>query len=207
MTITWFGHSCFRLESKEGSLLLDPFSKDIGLRPPRIKDDLVLVTHNHYDHNNVEGVGSETMIIDGPGEYELKGIYIRGILSYHDNSEGKERGLNTIYVVKAEDIIVCHMGDFGQPNFVKNQLDEIGNVDILMIPIGGKYTIDYKQAVQIISKIEPKVIIPMHYKIKNIKLDLDESDKFVKELGLMPERVDKYKIMKKNLPIWKIKFL
>jgi len=200
MTITWFGHSCFRIEAKEGSILIDPFSKDMGLKPPRIKDDLVLVTHNHYDHNNTEGASSETMIINGPGEYEKQGIHIRGILSYHDKVEGKERGLNTIYVIKVENVVICHMGDFGQDTFEKDQLDSIGDVDILMLPVGGKYTIDYKEAVKVIREIGPKIVIPMHYKIKDLKLDIDGPDKFIKELGLTPEKVDKYKIAKKNLP-------
>ena len=195
--------------------MIDPFSKDIGLKPPRIKDDLVLVSHNHNDHNNTEGAGPETMIIDGPGEYEKKGIYIKGILSYHDKNSGQERGLNTIYIIKAEDMVVCHMGDFGQAEFDKNQLDDIGDVDILMLPVGGKYTIDYKEAVETVGKIGPKIVIPMHYKVKDLKIDIDGSDKFVKELGLTPEKVDpstslgagKYKIAKKNLPTEEMKLI
>ena len=207
MTITWFGHSCFRIEAKEGSILIDPFSKDIGLKPPRVKDDLILVTHNHYDHNNVEGAPPQAMVIAGPGEYEKQGIYVRGILSYHDKVEGKERGLNTIYVIKSEDMVVCHMGDFGQAEFEGNQLDDIGDVDILMLPVGGKYTIDYKEAVETVGKIGPKIVIPMHYKIKDLKIDIDGVDKFIKELGLTPEKVDKYKIAKKNLPAEEVKLI
>lgn len=207
MNISWFGHSCFRIESKEGSIIIDSFSKEIGLKPPRIKDDLVLVTHNHYDHNNIEGANPEAMIVNGPGEYEKQGIYVRGILSYHDKVEGKERGLNTIYIIKTEDITICHMGDFGQAEFGENQLDDIGDVDILMIPVGGNYTVDFKEAVKIVSQIEPKVIMPMHYKISGLNLDIDGPDKFVKELGLTPEKVDKYKIIKKNLPIEEMKLV
>ena len=207
MNISWFGHSCFRIEAKEGSILIDPFSKDIGLKPPRVKDDLILVTHNHYDHNNVEGGPPQAMVITGPGEYEKQGIYVRGILSYHDKIEGKERGLNTIYVIKIEDMVVCHMGDFGQAEFWGNQLDDIGDVDILMLPVGGKYTIDHKEAVETVGKIGPKIVIPMHYKIKDLKIDIDGVDKFIKELGLTPEKTDKYKIAKKNLPAEEMKLI
>lgn len=208
MNISWFGQSCFRIEAKEGSILIDPFSKDTGLRPPRIKDDLVLVTHSHYDHSNTEGADPQTtMIINGPGEYERKGIYVRGILSYHDKNKGQERGLNTIYIIKAEDIVICHMGDFGQDKFEEHQLDDIGDVDILMLPVGGKYTIDYKEAVEVVGQIEPKIIIPMHYKVKDLKIDIDGPDKFVKELGLAPEQADKYKVAKKTLPVEEMKLV
>ena len=201
MTITWFGHSCFRIEAKEGSILLDPFSKDIGLKPPRMKDDLVLITHDHYDHNNLEGANPEAFVVKNPGEYEKQGVAVQGILSYHDKSEGKERGLNTIYVIKSEEMSVCHLGDFGQATLLEHQIEAIGDVDILMIPVGGKYTIDYKEAVEIISQIEPKIIIPMHYKIKDLNIDIDGVDKFVKELGLMAEKIDKLKVSKKVLPV------
>ena len=205
--------------------MIDPFSKDIGLKPPRIKDDLVLVTHHHFDHDNLEGVDSEasirdariedprsakpigTFIIDGPGEYEKQGISVKGIQSFHDKSEGKERGLNTIYVIKAEDMTICHMGDYGQDKFEEHQLEEIGDVDVLMIPVGGVYTIDYKEAVDVIRQIEPKIIIPMHYKLKDLKVDIAGPDKFLKEIGLTPEKVDKLKIVKKNLPVEEMKLV
>lgn len=215
MNISWFGQSCFRIEAKEAhsigsgqvSILIDPFSKDIGLRPPKIKDDLVLVTHHHYDHDNVDEANPEAFLIDGPGEYEKQGISVRGILSFHDKSAGKERGPNTIYIIKAEDITVCHMGDFGQDKFEDHQLEEIGDIDILMIPVGGVYTIGYKEAVSIIGQIEPKIIIPMHYKIKDLKIEIEGPDKFLKEIGLTPEKTDKLKITKKTLPVEEMKLI
>lgn len=201
MTIAWYGQSCFRIEAKEGSILIDPFSKEIGLRPPRIKDDLVLVTHGHYDHNNIENINPEAFLITSPGEYEKNTIQIRGITSFHDNESGRLRGPNTIYVITAEDMTVCHMGDFGQDKLTDNQVEEIGDVDILMMPVGGNYTVGAKEAVGIISQIEPKIVIPMHYKIKDLKVDIEGPEKFVKELGLTPEKVDKFKINKKSLPV------
>ena len=205
--INWFGQSCFRIEVKEGSLLIDPFSKEIGLKPPKIKDDIVLVSHDHDDHNNVEDLPSESFLINNPGEYEKKGIAIRGISSYHDKSEGKERGLNTIYIVKAEDMTICHLGDLGQEKLDEKQVEEIGDVDILLVPVGGNYTINSKEAVGVISQIEPKIIIPMHYKIKDLNVDIEGPEKFVKELGLTPEKVDKYKIAKKLLPLEEMKLV
>lgn len=207
MNINWYGQSCFRIEAKEGSVLIDPFSKEIGLKPPKIKDDLILVSHQHRDHNNTGDANPEAIIIDGPGEYEKMGVAVKGILSYHDNEEGKERGLNTIYTIKAEEMTVCHLGDLGQNELTNEQIESIGDVDILMIPIGGTYTLNYEKAIKVIGQIEPKIIIPMHYKIKDLKIELDGPEKFVKELGLAPEKTDKYKIVKKNLPPEEVKLV
>ncbi|MEX2090522.1 MAG: MBL fold metallo-hydrolase [Candidatus Paceibacterota bacterium] len=203
----WFGQSCFRIETKEGSILTDPFSGEIGLKPPKIKDDLVLVSHDHYDHNNVEGAPSQAFVIRNPGEYEKNGIAVLGLMSYHDKLEGKERGSNTIYIIKAEDMTICHLGDLGQEKLDEKQVQEIGDVDILMVPVGGNYTIDYKEATEVISQIEPKIVIPMHFKIKDLKSDIESADKFVKELGLNPEKVDKFKITKKTLPAEEVKLV
>ena len=200
MTISWFGQSCFRLEGKDVSLLFDPFSKEIGLKPPKIKDQIALVTHEHYDHNNLEGTEKETMIIRNSGEYESKGIFVQGIASFHDKMQGSERGLNTIYVIKWEEMTICHLGDLGQEKLDDHQVDLIGTVDILLIPVGGKYTLNYKEAVGVVGQIEPKIIIPMHYKVPGLNIDIESSDKFIKEMGLTPETTDKFKISKKNLP-------
>ena len=188
MTVTWYGHSCFRLESKDTSLLIDPFSQEIGLRPPKIKDNIVLVSHQHYDHNNIEGMPEDSFLIKGPGEYEVKGVFIRGIQSLHDKSQGQERGLNTIYVIKMEDMTLAHLGDFGEARLSEEQIEKIGDIDILMIPVGGTYTINYKEAVEVINQIEPKVAIPMHYKIQGSKSDIDGPEKFLKEISLTPEK-------------------
>ncbi|OGN27557.1 MAG: hypothetical protein A3A33_05045 [Candidatus Yanofskybacteria bacterium RIFCSPLOWO2_01_FULL_49_25] len=200
MTITWYGQSCFRLESKDIRVLIDPFSKEIGLKPPRINDTIVALTHEHFDHNNVGEVGPETFVIRGPGEYEKSGIQIVGIQSFHDNEGGTQRGYNTIYVIKIEGITVCHLGDFGQHELTSEQLETIGEVDVLMTPIGGVYTIDGTQAVRIVEAIEPKIIIPMHYKVPGLAVDLEGPQKFIKEIGLKAEEVESLKLQQKSLP-------
>lgn len=208
MTITWYGHSCFRLESKEALVLTDPFSPEIGLRPPKIRDDIVLVSHQHFDHNNTEGMPQDSFLIKGPGEYEIKGVFIKGVQSFHDKSKGQERGLNTIYVIKMEEIILAHLGDFGEEKLSEEQVEKIGEADIVMIPVGGNYTINYKEAVEVISQIEPKIVIPMHYKIQGLKVDIDGPEKFLKEMSLTPEKADKsWKIQKKNLPAEEMKLV
>lgn len=208
MIITWYGHSCFRLESKDISLLIDPFSQEIGLRPPKIKDNIVLVTHQHYDHNNIEGMPEESFLIKGPGEYEVKGVFIRGIQSFHDKAQGQERGLNTIYIIKMEDMVLAHLGDFGEGRLSEEQVEKIGDIDILMIPVGGVYTINYKEAAETINQIEPKIVVPMHYNIQGLKVDIDGPEKFLKEISLTPEKAEKsWKIQKKNLPAEEMKLV
>jgi len=207
MNIQWYGQSCFRIETKEASILIDPFSKDIGLKSPRLKDDLVLVTHNHYDHNNLDNVNPEALVISNPGEYERKGISVRGISSFHDKSGGTERGLNTIYVIRAEGMNICHLGDLGQEELTDLQIETIGDIDVLMIPVGGTYTLDSKEAAHVVSQVEPKIIIPMHYKVNGLKISLDSSDKFTKEIGLSPETVDKFKVSDKTLPMEETKLV
>jgi len=126
--------------------VIDPYDEKIGLKLPNLSADIVLVTHNHSDHNNVAGVKGTPFVIDGPGEYEVKEVFINGISSFHDDKEGKERGLNTIYVIEAEDLRFCHLGDLGQKQLTDEQLEKIDGIDVLMIPVGGEYTIDSSSA-------------------------------------------------------------
>lgn len=200
MNISWYGQSCFRLESKDTSILIDPFSKEIGLRVPRLNDNIFLLTHEHYDHNNLDGVSPEAFVVRGPGEYEAGGVFVHGILSYHDDAEGKERGLNTIYVITMEDMNICHLGDLGQSKLTAEQIEAIGDIDILLIPVGGTYTIDAERAAAVVAQIEPKIIVPMHYRVDGLKIDIDDAKAFVKAVGLQSEQVDVLKINKKTLP-------
>ncbi|PIV43066.1 MAG: hypothetical protein COX92_00840 [Candidatus Nealsonbacteria bacterium CG_4_10_14_0_2_um_filter_40_15] len=189
MQIIWKGQSCFQITSSEGknnhvNIVIDPFDETIGLRLPSLEADILCVSHQHHDHNNAKAVSGNPFLIEGPGEYEIKEVYIEGIPSFHDSSLGKERGLNTIYTIEAEEIRICHLGDLGQKELTEEQLEKIGEIDILMIPIGGVYTIGVKEAVRIMSQIEPNIIIPMHYQIPKLKLKLDGVDKFLKTMGI-----------------------
>ncbi|HLN19379.1 MAG TPA: MBL fold metallo-hydrolase [Patescibacteria group bacterium] len=206
MNIQYYGHSCFKITTKPAgrgqedvTIFIDPFDKAIGLRPPQGSADLVLVTHDHHDHNNVEAIKGEPYVIDIPGEYSVKGINIVGMKTYHDKKEGAERGENTIYIFETEEMRICHMGDLGH-NLSEKELEAINGVNILMIPIGGKYTLDGKEAVDIIKKIEPEIVIPIHYKINGSTVDVDDEKKFCKEIGNCPrEKVSKINIKKKDL--------
>lgn len=214
MTITWYGQSCFKIETREAILAIDPFSKDIGLAPPRFHADLVLVSHQHHDHNNVaaitlrsakeSGVNSdpeELTVIAGPGEYEVKGLAISGIPTFHDSRQGAERGPNTVFRIETEGIAIAHMGDFGESSIREETLGALGNIDVLMVPVGGTYTIDAEAAAKAVKKIEPRIVIPMHYALAGLKIKLAPAENFLKEYGASGlERLNKLNIKKKDLP-------
>ncbi|MBW6440652.1 MBL fold metallo-hydrolase [Patescibacteria group bacterium] len=204
MNITWYGQSCFKLQSKDVSLILDPFDKKIGLRPPFGSADIITISHDHYDHNNYKIIKGEPFVIDSEGEFEIKKVFIRGIEACHDNQKGVDRGFNIIYVIEMEDINICHLGDLGQEFLSNNQLEKIGKIDILFIPIGGVFTIDWNSASNIISQIDPRIIIPMHYKLPGVTGDLkklDDNEKFCKEHGISSKDImEKFSIRKKDLP-------
>ena len=206
MHIIWHGQSCFQIivarnKGEQVSILIDPFDASVGLRAPSLSADILLISHSHSDHNNKKAARGTPFLIEGPGEYEIKEVFIQGITSFHDDKEGKERGLNTIYSIEAEGMRLCHLGDLGQKELSDDQLEKIGDVDILMIPVGGTYTISAKEAAKIISEIEPRLVIPMHYHIPNLKLKLDGVDKFLKEMGRKSTEVQpKLLIKKKDLP-------
>ena len=204
--ITFAGRSCFQISvsnSKDHSadIVIDPFDEKSGLKLPNFSADIVLSTHAHHDHNNIKAVKGDPFVISGPGEYEVKGVFVQGIPSWHDDKEGKERGSNTIYVIEAEDIKFCHLGDLGQKQLTDEQLEKIDTIDVLMIPVGGKYTIDSQEAQKIISQIEPKIVIPMHYALPKQSDDLDGVDKFLKVMGknaIAP--IDKLTVKDSTLP-------
>lgn len=183
MDIFWLGQSCFKLKGKDATVLIDPYKDDfVGLKLSPTEADVVTVSHDHQDHNFVEGVKGEPFIIKGPGEYEVKGVNITGVKTFHDNKNGEERGVNTIYNIEIDSVKIAHMGDLGHI-LTNEQLEELGSVDVLLVPVGGVYTIEADNAAKLASLIEAKIVIPMHYKLEGLKFDLDSVDKFLKELG------------------------
>ncbi len=203
MIITWQGHSCFKIQDKVGpdgvTLVTDPFNKETGLKVPNFEADIVTVSHDHKDHNNVDALRGKPFVISCAGEYDFKGVLIEGIDSFHDDKKGEDRGGNIMYRIEIDDISVAHLGDLGDA-LDNAQIEKLIGTDVLLIPVGGTYTIDAKKAVEVISQIEPRIVIPMHYKTKDIKYDLDPIDKFIKEIGLTPTYEEKLKISKKDLP-------
>lgn len=203
MIITWLGHSCFKIQDKIGPegvcLVTDPFNKEIGLKVPNFEANIVTVSHQHLDHNNVAALRGQPFVIDCAGEYDYRGILVEGVDSFHDEKNGIERGGNIIYRIEIDDISVTHLGDLGQI-LDNTQLEKVVGTDILLIPVGGRYTLDAKRAVEVIAQIEPRIVIPMHYQLPGLTTDLDEIDKFIKEIGLVPVHEERLKISKKDLP-------
>lgn len=201
MEITYLGHSAFKIKGKEATLITDPYdSSMVGKKFSRVEANIVTVSHSHADHNKTELVGGNPKIVSGPGEYEIRGVSIFGFPSFHDKKKGAERGLNTIYAINAEGITLCHLGDLGE-KLSEEQAGEIGSVDILFVPVGGVYTLEPEEAAEVVGVIDPKVVIPMHYKTQDSKMtELADVSEFVKSIGLEPQKFEKYVISKDKLP-------
>src|SRR3990167_3236869 len=186
--ITWHGQACFKIKGRVASVVVDPYESDFtGLKPLMLEADIVCVTHNHQDHNNTKAVktseGQDPFIISGPGEFEKMGINIVGVASFHDNSQGQEQGKNTIYNISVDEVNVVHLGDLGQKKLTQEQVEVLSSCDVLLIPTGGTFTIEAKDAPDIIAQLEPKIVIPMHYKIASLKFSLDGVEQFLSAMG------------------------
>mgnify|MGYP003811477895 FL=1 len=195
MIINWLGHSFFKIETQGKIIAIDPFHEEIvGVKPSRFKADIVLSTHDHLGHNNIDLIMGTPFILNTPGEIEINDIFVKGIDTYHDNDEGAKHGKNTIFVIDSENIQLAYLGDFGEKKIKDDLLEKLGNVDILLMPIVAKYrTQPIEEAINIIKQIQPKIIIPMHYSKK------EDLEKFIKEIGTSPERLEKLNIKRNNI--------
>lgn len=204
MQIQWLGQSCFKIQAKnhigEVTIITDPYDPYVGFNLGKVGADIVTISHEHKDHSYLEAIKGEPFIISTPGEFETRGIFVYGIHAFHDDKHGAERGGNTVYLINAEDMNIVHLGDLGH-ELNNEQMERMSNIDVLLVPVGGGPTIDLKKAVDIISQIEPRIVIPMHYSIPGSKLEsLKPLDEFLKVCGMKPEIMDKLKISKKDLP-------
>lgn len=197
MDIIYLGHSAFKISGKNGTVVTDPFDPEmVGLKFPSVKADLVTISHDHKDHNRSDLVEGSRKVISGPGEYEVGGISIIGIGSYHDDKKGVERGKNTMYVIEMDSLRIAHLGDLGH-KLTEEAVNKLGDIDILMVPVGGVFTIDAAGAVDVTRAIEPNIIIPMHYKMDGMNdsfTGLSPVDDFVKAIGTNKEELSQLKI-------------
>src|SRR5579859_1807548 len=215
MTIQYYGVSCFKITTKVGneevSIVTDPYSEKVGKLPRNLAASILTISRKTHEHHNnkdaVAGLSPEAsakgegqpFLIPDPGEYEVKGIPIYGIPAKHELKESKDYHRNTMFHFIIEDMHVVHLGG-AQESLTDEQLAQLGEVDVLMIPVGGGDVLDAAKAADLVSRMEPRIVIPMHYKMAGLELKAASPDAFVKELGLKAEETDKLKIAKKDLP-------
>lgn len=181
MNIKWLGHSCFLITSSDGTrILTDPFDNQVGYPVPNEKADIVTTSHGHFDHANVGAVIDYEQHFRDTGLFRYKDVEIKGIESFHDEKGGAARGKNIIFTYTIDGITICHLGDLGH-TLTELQIAQIGHVDVLLIPVGGVYTIDSIAAVKVIEAVSPEISIPMHYKTEPLLFELDGVEKFLSQ--------------------------
>lgn len=200
MIINWYGHACFKFQSNQNDVVLaiDPFDNSLGWRAPRISADIVITSTQQGEYNNIEAVKpiqeKGPFVIQYPGEYEVGGIFV------HSIPVEQSGNLTIISAIRIDDCTVVHLGSLHR-TLTTDELEELGNVDILCVPVGDKGVLDAKRAVEIIRELEPRIVIPMQYKVAGLKRDMDGIDRFLKEYGVKDiEPLDRLKLMKKDLP-------
>jgi L-ascorbate metabolism protein UlaG (beta-lactamase superfamily) len=200
MDITWIGHSCFLIKGKEQTVITDPCHPDLGYRLDKPEADIVTLSHFHNGHSYVEGVAGSPKQINSPGEYEIGGAFITGIASFHDDKKGEVRGKNTIYVIEMDGLVLCHLGDLAHP-LDSRLIEEIGDVGILFVPVGEVSTVPVDTAVEIARRLEPPIVIPMHYKTEAFTGNLSTADAFLDKMGVRGlEARPKLSITSSSLP-------
>lgn len=180
MNIRWLGHSCFLFSNQEGlRVLTDPFNAKVGYPVPHVETDIVTVSHHHYDHDAIQVLSGSPQVVEGEGPHNFSGLSIQGIATFHDSEQGSKRGKNTLFTFTMDGVRIAHLGDLGHL-LTPDHLADIGPVDIVCIPVGGFYTIDAEQAYQVVLQLNPKIVLPMHYKLDNtIPLPIEGSDRFL----------------------------
>ncbi len=187
MKINYLGHSSFLLESSGGTkIVTDPYG-DVGLVFPRVTADGVTVSHAHFDHSNVAAVGGDPVVFDKAGQYQVGDVSLWATECFHDDERGAKRGKNLIFFYEIDGIKICHLGDLGE-NFSKELCQKIRPVDLLLIPVGGNYTIDAFEAKKFIGEIAPKIAVPMHYRVPGLTVDVASPEVFLAQFGHIGKR-------------------
>lgn len=183
MEISWRGHSCFVIKGKENTIVTDPCHPDLGYPLSDLRADIVTISHFHPGHAYTEAVGTSPRKVKGPGEYEIDKTFITGIATFHDNRKGEIRGKNTIYALEVDGLTLCHLGDLGH-RLTPQLVEEIGDVDILFLPVGEVSTLSLDAALEIIGQLEPRIIIPMHYKTPAFRGNLGSLERFLNKMRI-----------------------
>ncbi len=180
MKIQWLGHSCFKLvESTGTTIVTDPYG-DVGYQMPLTRADAVTISHDHYDHNNLKAIEGNPPVFTQPGLYDVKGVRVTGVSSFHDDRKGAQRGKNTIFMFHMDGLDICHLGDVGH-EITPALVESLMSCNVLLIPVGGTYTIDAELAKEYVDALMPEIVIPMHYKTKSLTLDIDRAEDFLRK--------------------------
>ena len=182
MDVTWLGHGCFRLRGRSAAVVTDPYPPSIGLKLQRLDADLVTISHEHENHNYTQAVKG-AYEIRGPGEYEVAGVSVIGLPSFHDAEKGARHGRNTVYLIEIDDLRVCHLGDLGH-KLDDVEAEAVTSADVLLVPVGGNTALNASLAAEIVRHLEPRFVVPMHFAIPGLKITLDPIERFLKEMGL-----------------------
>lgn len=179
MKITWLGHSSFKLEESTGTTVVtDPYHPYVGYEMPEVTADIVTVSHGHKDHNHLEAVKGNPKVLNHAGAYDISGVHILARRTYHDSKNGAARGENLVFKFRMDGVDICHMGDIGEECNAM-LVESLAPVNVLMIPVGGTYTIDAEQAKEFVDRIMPDVVIPMHYKTRDCAFDIARLNEFL----------------------------
>ena len=194
MKVKWLGHAAFLITAEDGTrIITDPYEAASGLTYGEIEEsaDIVTVSHDHFDHNNVAAVKGDPQVLKDPAPIEIKGIKFRGVPTYHDDNQGKDRGANIIFIMEVDGVKVCHIGDLGHP-LSSQQVADVGKVDVMLVPVGGFFTIDAGAATEVCSKLSPRVVIPMHFKNDRCEFPITGVDDFLqgKEAVVKPDATE-----------------
>ena len=181
MDLNLLAHSCFRIRAREATVITDPPGQVWGSLGA-LQADIVTISHHHPGHGNASAVAGSPVVVERPGEYEIKDVAIRGITTYHDAEKGERLGKNTVFILELEGLTLCHLGDLGHVPSAA-QAEELGNIDVLLVPVGGGSTIDASEATQTVSLLTPRIVVPMHYQDER-RSDLEPLDRFLKEMGV-----------------------
>jgi L-ascorbate metabolism protein UlaG (beta-lactamase superfamily) len=183
MDVTWLGHGCFRLRGRNAAVVTDPYPPAIGLKLARMDADLVTVSHEHENHSYTQVVRDGAYEIHGPGEYEVAGVSVVGVPTFHDAEKGTKHGRNTVYLIEIDDVRICHLGDLGH-KLEDAEAEAVASPDVLLVPVGGRTSMNAAQAAEVVRQLEPRFVVPMHYAIPGLKLELDPIERFLKEMGV-----------------------
>ena len=182
MEITWLGHSSLKLRTQDATLITDPYARSVGFAMGRHRADIVTISNDHPHHSHRAALDGTPRFIAGPGEYEIADFYITG-MGTRLNSEEGERGINTVFTFQAEGLILCHLGDLGEMPSPR-QVRELNQTDVLFVPAGGACTIAAGKVAELVNMIEPRIVVPLHYRTDGVAVELDSLDEFLAELGV-----------------------